>query len=174
MIPERAVFLDSMGRLRTQSLFYEFKTEGYTPIFTLKEEDWTDPDGNDLISLRRIYIESLDPTEYLFSQRAFGSWKHWTRLRTLNWFSPFYDEWKVELDARLRSLGTRALLELSQGTALASNPAAARYLANGEYWHKSGPKRGRPTREEVEGERKRIAEFKEELADDANRIGLNS
>lgn len=165
----REFLKDSMGRLRTQSLFQEFKDPGYPAYFTLRERDYTDQDGNLYVSLRRIYLESEDPTEYRFAQRAFGSWRHWTRIRNLQWFRPHLKEWREELDARLRSAGVQALSALARGEKPEINAAAARYLADGNYLPKAG-KRGRPSREEVQGERKRIAASDQELEDDFERI----
>lgn len=165
----RDIYLDVMGRMRTQSLFYEFKDPGYPALFTLKEEDFTDQDGTTYLSLRRLYVESLDPTEYTFSQRAFGSWRHWSRIRDLNWFAPFYTEWKTELDVRLRSIGATQLRKLAEGEATLSNPTAAKYFADGSYWPQQ-KKRGRPSSSEVAGERKRLALADKELDDDLQRI----
>lgn len=155
-----------MGRLRTQSLFQEFKDPGYPAFFTLREQDYTDQDGNTYVSLRRLYIEAEDPTEYAFAQKAFGSWRHWDRIRNLQWFRPHWEDWKTELDVRLRSQGVEALIS----EARAGSVPAARYLASGEY--KKAKKRGRPTSEEVTGERKRMAAEQADLDEDAERIGL--
>lgn len=161
----QAAFKDVMGRLRTQSLFQEFKDPGYPAFFTLREEDYTDQDGNTYVSLRRLYMEAEDPTEYAFAQRAFGSWRHWDRIRHLQWFRPHWEDWKAELDIRLRSAGVEALIS----EARAGSVPAARFLAQGEYRPK---KRGRPSSEEVLGERKRMAAEQADLDEDAERIGL--
>jgi len=175
---DRSIFLDKMGRLRTQSLFREFEISGYPALFTLSPEgDYTDPDtGRYYVSLRRLFVESLDPTEYTFAQRAFGSWHHWDRIRNLLWFEPYVSEWRKELDARLSSIGSRAIIESVEGTRPDLSIPSAKFLANKE-WRSGGtkaPKRGRPTREEIEGERKRAASERRDLEEDAERIGLNS
>ena len=58
---------DNVGRYRTQSLFREFyvhTSTGLSPIWTLKDED---PQG-ELPSLKRIYLDYEDPTEYSFAK----------------------------------------------------------------------------------------------------------
>jgi hypothetical protein len=164
----RSVFLDCSGRYRTQSLFWEYKDSGYPALFNLREEDTTDADGNTYVSLRRLYVQTEDPTEYLFALKAFGSWRHWSRLRSLLWFLPHYTEWREELDARLRSIGAQALMESATGRRAVKDTSAARYLSNGLYWSKI-PKRGRPSSEEVEGERKRIAQLSLDTDEDYDR-----
>jgi len=163
----RAAFKDTMGRLRTQSLFVEKKDPNYPAYFTVREEDFKDGDGNEYVSLRRLYVESQDPTEYRFAQRAFGSWRHWLRIRSMAWLQPHLTEWREELDARLRSLGSQWLQEALDGTSQVSVPAA-KYFANGEYWDKP-KKRGRPSKEEIEGTRKRLAKQEAELDEDFER-----
>lgn len=167
----RSAYKDVLGRSRTQSLFWEHKDPGYPAFFTLKDDDHTDPDGNRYISLRRLFVACEDPTEYTFAMRAFGSWRHWVRIRGLQWFQPFYQDWRSELETRLRSIGNQQLLAASRAEDTKISVTAARYLANGEF-APALKKRGRPTKEEIEGERIRAAKLADELEDDAARIGL--
>jgi len=52
--------------------------------------------------------------------------------------------------------------------ALAPNGCKKKYFANGEYWDKP-KKRGRPSKEEIEGTRKRLAKQEAELDEDFER-----
>ena len=71
-------FKDKQGKWLTQALFLEM---GYKPqaIFTLDDED---KEYNNKLypSLKKLYLESDDPTEYKVSQHL-GGWNHWKRLR---------------------------------------------------------------------------------------------
>lgn len=166
----RSPFKDTQGRLRTRSLFYESQTAGYPAFFTLKDYDVEDS-GNTYVSLKRIYLDAADPTEYTFAQRAFGKeggWQHWQRLKTLKWFSPFYSEWREELETKLQSAGITALKEGAAGKAV-SVPAARFFAEKG--WRPPN-KRGRPSKEEVDGIKKRMASISTETEEDAARLGL--
>lgn len=62
-----------------------------------------------LPSLRLLFLECEDPTEYEFAHKYFGNNIMWQRLKDSNWFKPHYEEWIKELDARLRSKAFRFL-----------------------------------------------------------------
>ena len=166
----RSAFKDSQGRLRTRSLFYESQTAGYPAFFTLKDYDITEG-GNTYVSLKRIFLDAMDPTEYLFAARAFGKeggWQHWQRLKTLKWFSAYYQEWREELEVRLQSAGIEALRSGASGGNV-SVPAAKYFADRG--WNPVS-KRGRPSKEEVDGLKKRMAGINLETEEDAARLGL--
>ena len=65
---DKSKMLDSMQRPLTQSLFLEL---GYTDfaIFTLKEDDYVYNDKT-YISLKKLYLEMEDPTEYDFANEC--------------------------------------------------------------------------------------------------------
>lgn len=158
---------DVVGRYRTQSLFretnYGQSKSGLEPLWTLKDKD----PQNKLPSLKRLYIESKDPTEYTVAIQAFGSWSHWQRLRANSWFSDHADEWSVEQEVYIRSNAIRTVVKETSGGKNAFT--AARWIAEGGY---KGAKRGRPSNAEVERERKIAARLDEEVEGDAERIGL--
>ena len=167
--PEHAgLFKDSMGRYRTQSLFRETsyavsRAVGYPPLWTLKDEDPQD----ELPSLRRLYIDLRDPTGYAFAQAAFGSWKHWTKLKNLKWFQSHLEDWDVELEVALRSDGIRVIQEEAESGK--SKYSAAKWLAESGY---NARKAGRPSKEDVERELKIATRLDQEVGDDAERLGL--
>lgn len=155
-------YTDKQGRYRTRSLFVETigkdqKKAGFTPLYTLKG----DPK---YIDLHDLYIQSGDPTEYIFAMKAFDSWQHFKHLESLAWFRYHLQEWREELEVKLRSDGIRALAEASaEGT---RGISAAKFLAD-RGWEK---KRGRPSKDEVEREKRIQAQMQEELHEDAARL----
>jgi len=156
--------------LRTRSLFYESQTAGYPAFFTLKDYD-IEESGNTYVSLKRKYLDAADPTEYTFATRTFGAeggWQHWQRLKTLKWFSAYYEEWREELETRLQSAGIAALRAGAEGKSV-SVPAAKYFADKG--WNPPA-KRGRPTKEEINGIKKRMASINTETEEDAARLGL--
>ena len=164
--PEHGEHLkDAFGRYRTQSLFHEFfgTKQPQQPLWTLKESC-----SKGLPSLRLLYLEVADPTEYLFAQRAFGSWKHWLKVKKNKLIYQFIQEWELELEVKLRSHGLRQIIEESESGKAKFN--AAKYLSKGEWKNLSG--RGRPSKEEVERELKVQTRLADSLDDDAERLGL--
>ena len=167
------VLKDTMGRFRTQSLFVETWRRSphndLPPIFSLKAEE--DQDG--IISLKRVYLDTGDPTEYRFASGLFKDTKHWAHLCSLGWFKPFVERWRFELRARLRSQAVDSLIRLAD-----DNLNAIKTLATEDYLYISyvdmedgkvpGKRgRGRPKKQPVDN-----SPTEDTLADDAARIGL--
>lgn len=171
----KEVLRDKQGRYRTQSLFkeYEYQSTDYPPLWTLKEEDFTNrnlsTDKVELPSLKKLYMEIADPTEYEFAMQAFGTWKQWDKIKKSKALHVWIEDWAEELELKLRSEGIRGVVrEADSG----KNPlAAAKFLANAD-WNKTSNGRGRPTKLEIEKQTKIAARLNAEFEDDAERIGL--
>tara|TARA_R110000787_G_scaffold169085_3_gene281808 strand:- start:1492 stop:2031 length:540 start_codon:yes stop_codon:yes gene_type:complete len=160
---------DSIGRYRTLSLFREFylhnRENGVEPIWCLKDED---PQGV-LPSLKKLYMEIADPTEYQFAIEAFGNWQHWLKIKTARAINKIVEDWPIELEVKLRSDGIRVVAEEALNGRSKFN--AAKFLAKGE-WKDGATKRGRPSKEEVTRELKIASKLEEEIGEDATRLGL--
>lgn len=164
-------FKDSMGRFRTQSLFYEHRSDAYPAFFTLKKRDIV-RDGVEYISLYRKYMEIGDPTEYKVAIRVFGSWDHWEQLAGTKWFKEHLTGWREELKVRMESdryFEAKATAKESGQQGL----SATKWLAE-RYGDKKEAKRGRPSNAEKEAHLKRVAQETAELDEDAKRIGLST
>ena len=161
---------DKLGRYRTMSLFREFylNEEGsdLEPVYCLKDED---PQGK-LPSLKQMYMEIGDPTEYEFAIQAFGSYQHWLKIKNARAIKKFVEDWPIELEVKLRSEGIRSVVDEALNGKSKFN--AAKFLAKGE-WKESHSKRGRPSKEEVEREVKIAAKLDAEIGADAQRLGLS-
>jgi hypothetical protein len=159
-------YTDKMGRFHTRALFVEtisaeLLAKGIKPIYSLNG----DPK---YLDIHEIFINSNDPTGYTFAIRAFDSWEHLKHLRTLSWFNRHYNMWLEELEVKMRADAIRELSEIGQ-TAGSRGITALKYIAD-KGWEK---KRGRPSKEEIEREKKQDAMIKQELSDDADRINLH-
>lgn len=160
-------YKDSQGRFLTRALFKEMSDpesrKKFSPEFTLKENDITG-----YKSMRKLYLSFDDPTEYKFAQEVLGSWDHWQKLSNSTWFEDYINAWRFELEIKLRSQGIKTMKDLATD----KNKDAAKWLAQGG-WNATGKlKRGRPSKEEVEGERKVQARMKQDVQDDADRLGI--
>lgn len=82
-------YIDSMGRYRTESLFFETKraeiAENYPPVYTLKPYP-----NNGLPSAYQIYMNAAN--EYDAAMQLVGDMRHWRRLCGLKWFMEGIEE----------------------------------------------------------------------------------
>lgn len=168
---------DSIGRYRTQSLFWEFaflnqdRDTVLEPIFTLKDYD-VEKDGVIYPSLKSVYMsyDHIPGFEYEFALDVFNSWDHWSKLASDTANKQIRDavsSWREELDIRIKAKAIKALM-MSSRIDDAKGFNAAKYLADKGY----APQRGRPSKEEVQREKKIQAGVSRELEEDMARLGL--
>jgi hypothetical protein len=158
---------DSMGRFRTQSLFWEKRHTKYPAPFTLKDKD-----HKGRISMYRKYMEIGDPTEYRTALALLGSWRHWQALTSSDWFAEFIERWRAELQTKFESDRFQQMLDLEvshKGTPLGAK--ATTWLAE-RYAQEKKPKRGRPSNAEKAKHLKTISEEDKLLNEEAQRLGL--
>ena len=151
---------DVIGNFRTLSLFYETNITDLEPLYTLKDSDHTVGDKT-YPSLKTIYLSFSDPTEWEFVQAVFGNWRHWERLCGNKKIREFIDQWREEMEIKLRSRAALSLINQSD-----TKDSAAKWVADAG-WR---GKRGRPSKAEVERERKIAAGIDTELADHWERV----
>ena len=150
-----------MGKLLTQSLFLEL---GYndTAIFTLKDSDHV-YGGRTYPSIKRLYLECEDPTEYEFATQYLYSWKHWQRLCENKTIRKYIDEWREELEYKLRSRAIKQAIKLGEEGTF----QAAKWVAD-RGWATRGA--GRPSKAEVEQEKRIQERITDEYQEDVERL----
>lgn len=153
--------LDSMGKFRTQSLFLELGY-GTEAIFTLKDQDHTH-EGKEYLSLKRLYLEFEDPTEYEFATTVLLGWKHWQRMCENKVIRKYIDEWRDELEVKLRS---RAIIDAIK-EARKGHFQAAKWVAD-RGWSTRGA--GRPSKAEIEKQTKINERVEDEYKSDVVRL----
>lgn len=161
--PDKAKFKDERGAYITQSLFLEFNYDTEKAVYT-----WTDADkeykGKVYPSLRRLYLEMRDPTEYLFAEKYLWGWNHWQRITANKALAEHVNEWREELEIKLRAEAVRAMV----GKALVGDGfSPTRWVADGE-WRSKKP--GRPTNAQRESERQTRERVLQAAQGDAARI----
>lgn len=163
-----AKFKDSMNRWYTKGLFYE--TSGYqieNAIFTLSEED-KEVKGKKLLSFKRLFVSSGDPTEYEFARDHLGGWAHWKAVQGVKDLESFIEDCREELEVKLRSEGIRKIGKLAEDE---KGYQAAKYMAD-KGW--SQRKAGAPSKSEKAGQRRVDRKLATVLTTDFERIkGLN-
>jgi hypothetical protein len=143
-VPDRVKLLDNAGRPLTQALFLELGYSEPYAMYTLKEQDHT-WNGKLYPSIKKLYIEADDPTEYAFATKYFLSWSHWKRLVENKVIGRYIAEWREELEIKLRSQAIRDIQNLCASEN--GNYQAAKFLAD-RGWDKRGA--GRPSKQEEE------------------------
>lgn len=135
------------GRPITQALFLEI---GYTThaFYTLKDDDY-EYKGKMYPSLKRLYLEHEDVHEYDFATTYLLGWNHWKRMLGNKQIRKYIDEWREELDLKLRSAGMKAIIESALDED--SGFQAQKYLAD-KGWEKTGA--GRPKKDTSEQDKK--------------------
>lgn len=166
---------DSLGRGRTMSLFKETIPSGspFEPVYTLGDQP-----QEGLPSAKRIYLKLEDPTEYKAAMKLVGDWEVWKRMTESEWFKPYIEKWRDELEVQLRAKYLKMIGDMAQSNNEAQAMKAIQFL----YKEISGagskpgkaPKRGRPSKAEVEREKKIRAQVEQETEEDLNRIRLDS
>ena len=158
----------------TTSMFWEVRRDrsddpNHMAIFTLKDKNHI-VDGVTYVSLKSIYMtyDHIPEFEYEFAMDVFNSWEHWQKLCKSSIRHEF-KEWREELDIKLKAEAISAMLKASR-TDDAKGVAAAKYIADKGY---SGPKRGRPGKEEVARELKNQATVRDDLMADMDRLGIS-
>lgn len=149
-------YISDQGHYLTQGLFYEFRhqTKNFNAPYNLKERDHKDSK-----SMYQIYMDC--ETEYEAAQVLLGSWKHWEILCKAPFFVPEIEKWREERAIREQALAKKVLLEQTRD----GNVTAAKSVLDS---HKR--KAGRPSKQEVEGERRRQAGLESKVSSIVERM----
>ena len=161
---DKSKMMDTGGRYLTQSMFLEVNYEP-NATFTLKDNDH---EWNGVIypSLKRLYIEFEDPTEYDFANTYLLGWKHWQKLIGNKMLLNHVQEWREELEFKLRAKGVKnMMLSAAQG-----NYQASKWLVE-RGWDVRGA--GRPSKAEIEGQKALIKRVDDEYGADVVRMFAN-
>jgi hypothetical protein len=159
-------FRNPSGTRFLKALFFEQNTTGKDQVvYTLKDSDHLG-----YPSLYRLYMELEDLTEYEFANKYLDGWEHWEMLCKCDWFKPYVERWRKELHLKISA---RALRKIKAEAQTTSREAVncAKYLLEKGWVPKE--QRGRPSKQEVEKEKKRIIELEGSLDEDFKRIIVN-
>lgn len=159
---DKSLLKTANGIPLTQGLFLEIGYKDYA-VFTTKDEDY-EYNGKLYPSLKRLYLEMEDVGEYEFATTYLLGWNHWQRLCANKEVMKHVEEWRTELELRLRSKAIKSIIAKTQ---FEKGINAAKWLAE-KGWDKR--KAGRPTKEEVQREAKVQADLNKMFEDDLKRI----
>lgn len=156
---DRSKLKDSRGRLIVQGLFLEDSYNTDLAVYTYADDD-KEYKGHVYPSLKRLYLQHMDPVEYDFAITNLASWGHWQRLCKNSVVSKEIEKWREELRLKLISEGVSMLIHLATAK---DSYQAAKYLADQGWDVKS---KGRPSNEEIEGHIKKAADLQSEYNTD--------
>lgn len=169
----------------TRALFFHVWSEApnqarYLPVFVLKH-NWDSRNqfdanieelgGRKLIEVHSTFLECDDPTGYTWAMKYLEDYEVYKRLLKYDWFSTKINQLCEEIVRRKKAKAFTRLEQILEDGNDSQALAAARYILE-EGWEKSPAKRGRPSKAEVEGERKAAARLTKEEQEDADRISL--
>ena len=164
MTINKALLIDTMGRPLTQSLFLEIGYNTQYAVFTFDDDD-KEYKGKVYPSLKKLYLQSEDPTEYQFAKKHLLGWKHWKRLNENAVLRVHFDEWREELEIAMRSEAILSIIDMT--TSDQGNFQAAKWLAD-RGWDKRGA--GRPSKSEIDREKRINSRIGDELTADIIRM----
>ena len=167
-------FKTEQGTWITQSLFIEIGYKTKLAVFTLDDND-REYKGNPYTSLKKLYLDLQDPTEYEFATTYLGGWGHWKRMCSNGMLKPHIEEWREELQLKLKAQGVKSMINeaLMGGRGQAT---AARWLASNG-WLDDGEAKsvGRPkTKVDAVKVAKGDEVIKTALAEDLERLRSNT
>ena len=158
-------FRNSRGALRTHALFYDITYDPEIAMYCLKGHDMK-KDGKVFLSLKQLYLSYEDITEYEFAVNCFEGWHHWLAVSQNRDVAKQLDQWREELEIKFRSKAIKSIANQALDPNKPSYQAAA-FIADRK-WIQNG--KGAPTKDQVEGERKRQAFINDEVEDHINRM----
>lgn len=161
MSKKRELMLDSAGKMRTTSLFIETQY-GDEAIFSYKDQDYVYK-GRTIVSLKKLYLEMEDPTEYEFANKYLLSWRHWQRMVENKVIRMHINEWRDELEYKLRSKAVRKMMKSAEE----GNYQASKWFADRGWASRAA---GRPSKAEIESEKKIQANLDNEFNADVHRL----
>jgi hypothetical protein len=161
-------FKNASGSWLLKPIFFELDdADKSKAIYTLKPEDHTSK-GRTYPSLRRLYLDLGDDTEYYFAETYFGGWPHWKRLLSCNWFVDYLSEIREELRAKQAADSKRRIREIAENRSDKGSLQANRLLL--EESKKTDNPVGRPSRDSINRRAQEIVEDQAQLQEDLDRI----
>lgn len=158
---DKSKLVDTSGRPLTQSLFLELGYSEYA-VYSLKDADH-ELNGKKYISIKRLYLDMEDTTEYEFAKTYLLGWKHWQRLCENKQIAIHINEWREELELKLRARAVKQMMDLANG----GSYQASKWLVD-RGWDSRGA--GRPSKEEKEKHKAISERVNEEYGADVHRL----
>lgn len=165
LLVDKSKMLANNGVPITQSLFLEIGYSDFA-IYTLKDQDY-EYKGKLYPSIKRLYLECEDTTEYEFATTYFLGWAHWQRIASNVALQSHVETWRAELELKLRARAARTMISLANE----GSYQATKWLVDKGWEEKRA---GRPSKAEREAESKRQKAFEASFEEDYTRLRVVS
>jgi hypothetical protein len=134
-------FKDSFNRYMTSSLFFETCGKDFSNVlYTLNVDDIEMEDGRRSQSLRKLYLETEDPAEFLFAEEYFFDYEHWLRVCEMHQIKDLLPKWRRDLSVKIKSNALREIIKDSFDSNSKTSQQSARFLAC-EVWKNKSEKK---------------------------------
>lgn len=173
--PIKSKFKNSQGVHLLKTIFYELDDSGRPNAqYTLKPYD-SEFGGVLYPSLRRLYVELEDPTEYLFAETYLDGWTHWKKVSSASFFQEYLKDWREELEIRLRAKALVRIKGRAEQVGSKDGLAADKILLSGGWRPNDKSDVGRPTKEKIQEEADKLFKERTIFDEDHERIfgGIN-
>lgn len=170
LVVDKTKFKNSSGTHILKQIFFEFSdAEHQYSVYTLKDYDH-EYNGVTYPSLRRLYVECEDPTEYQFATEHLDSWAHWKKLIASNFFKPYLKEWREELEVRLRAKALARIKTRAASNDKDSMQADKILLSGGWKTPEEKTGAGRPSKDKIKQEAEKLFQEQSVHDEDYERI----
>lgn len=161
-------FRNSTNSYRAADLFVELNRSDMPAYWTIKPYD-----KEGYPSLKRLYLEMEDLTEFEFANAYLEGFEHWEYLAKTATLKDHIAQWRKELILKIKA---RSLQGIIRDAVKENKYEANKFLIQNGWIDKDEDKkgRGRPSKQEVRDEVLKQAEVQKDLQDDLERLkGLN-
>jgi len=161
-------FKNSNGVFFLKALFFETTlADKSTVVYTLKDRD-----HEGYPSLYLLYLAENDLTEYQFANKYLDGWAHWEALCSCGWFKPYLERWRKELALKHKAEALKRIISEAQSSSRNAFTANKFLVSSGWVEETDKPKRGRPSKKEIEDEKQAILSSDKELQQIAQNLNL--
>lgn len=147
-------FITEKGVYITRGMFTEFEGTNSGVPYNLGKRH-----NSKSKSLRRLYMEEADLTEYTFVEKYLLGWSHWEALLRCNWFVPHIKEWRNELEIKIRSEALKRVIEESRDTSSKLSFAASKFLVQRGWATPDSGGKGRPSKQDIKEQAIRLSDM---------------
>lgn len=159
---DKSLFKDKSGKPCTQTLFLELKYDTDFAVYSVKDQDY-EYQGKLYPSIKRLYLQMEDVTEYEFANKYFLGWNHWQRMCENKLIRKEIDEWREELEIKLRARAVQQMI----AQASTGSYQASKWLADRGWSTRAA---GRPSKLEIDQEKAKQERIADEYGFDINRL----
>jgi hypothetical protein len=163
-------FKNEIGAHLLKPIFFEYDNSSHSySVYTLKDRDHT-WQGVTYPSLRKLYVEMEDPTEYEFAVTYLDGWVHWKKLSESSFFQPYLKEWREELEVRMRAKALNRVKVRALSDSKDSFAADKILLQGGWKTSEDKEKVGRPSKAKIAEEANKLFTEHSEFDKDFERL----